>query len=345
MITKVCTFQNINQADLESLLDQYRYGRYVEDKSLPLEQARRLAFDRTWNLFSQPESKSIIVYSDDGQLLGFLLFRLSNWDTEHFGYNVIVIESIMIRRLGYEQVREIADALIKKFLSWCETSQVRFISTRIPALDLPVIHSLEQRRFQYIENWIYNKHDLDKLDEFNRPSYQLRLAESGDQSYMLKYSQEAFSTHRFHADNNFSRDQAESLYRKWIQSAFDDPKQEILVLDIEDKPAAYMIYYKSDLRKYFGLQYAMWKMGLLGPQSRGGGVGTNFFISLMFYHRDQGLDVIDSGLTTRNITSLNLHTKLNFKVITTYVTFHKWLTNPNKPDIRSSTHQDINSIP
>jgi RimJ/RimL family protein N-acetyltransferase len=86
-----------------------------------------------------------------------------------------------------------------------------------------------------------------------------------------------------------------------------------------------MIYYSSDLREYFGLQFAMWKMALLDPMNRNKGLGTDFFIACLHYHREEGLDVVDSGLSIRNLSSLNLHIKLNFKITSTLVTLHKWL--------------------
>ena len=314
----------INRIGLEALISKYNYGRYCEDRSLPLEQSQRLVIDRLLTLITQPGLQSIATYSLSEELLGFLLFRLSEWDSEHFGYNVVIIESIITKSLNYEQELEIVDMLIEKFLTWCETSKIRFASTRIPSLNLPVIHGLERWGFHYIENWIFNKFDLSKLNGFIKQPLSLRIARQNDLDCMLDYSRDAFSTQRFHADAHITSNQANSLYEKWILTAFNDPNQEILVCDIENKPAALMIYYRSDLQQYFGLRFAMWKMALLDPQNRSKGLGTDFFVALMYHHHEEGLDVVDSGLTIRNIASLNLHIKLNFKVINTLVTFHRW---------------------
>ena len=95
-------------------------------------------------------------------------------------------------------------------------------------------------------------------------------------------------------------------------------------MDYEGKPVAFMIYYINDLRKYFNLNYAQWKMGLVDPQKQHKGIGFDFVKALFQFHKDQGVDIIDSGLSIRNIASLNWHNKLNFKIISTLVTFHKW---------------------
>jgi len=314
-----------NKDELESLIRQYKYGRYCEDISLPLESSHRLIMDRLLRQTTEASTQVIEAYSLSEELIGTLFFRKSQWDTEHFGYNVAIIEAIILKRLGYEQELAISEILVEKFLAWCEAEKMHFISAKIPSLDIPVIHSLECRGFHYIENYIENKYDLSRLDSLSKPPYQLRLAQSSDFDLMIDFSRDAFSTQRFHADAHIARDKANSLYEKWIQTAFSDPNQKVLVLDTKNKPVAFMIYYLSDLREYFGLQFAMWKMALLDPMNRAKGIGTGFFIACMYYHREEGLDVVDSGLTIRNLASLNLHNKLNFKITSTLVTMHKWL--------------------
>ena len=86
-----------------------------------------------------------------------------------------------------------------------------------------------------------------------------------------------------------------------------------------------MIYFINDMEKPFNLKFAMWKMALIDPEMRGKKIGLKFFKSLLFYHKQEGLDVVDSGLSLRNLASLNLHNKIGFKVIFTQVTLHKWL--------------------
>jgi L-amino acid N-acyltransferase YncA len=97
------------------------------------------------------------------------------------------------------------------------------------------------------------------------------------------------------------------------------------VHDIDGKPVAFMSYYQSDLSGFFGLRFAMWKMALIAPQCRGAGLGARFFKSLLHYHRTEGLDIVDSGLSMRNTASVNLHNKSGFKRICTLETLDRWL--------------------
>jgi hypothetical protein len=184
---------------------------------------------------------------------------------------------------------------------------------------------LEKAGFRFIESWIYNKYDLRRYSPKPQNHLELRFAKKTDLEYMLAFSKEAFTTQRFHADFHIPYDKAESLYAKWIHTAFDDPKQKILVYDEGNMPCAYMIYYIQDLTTYYDQKFAMWKMALLNPQMTGKGIGSRFFSSVCDYHRTENLDMVDSGLSLRNIVSLNTHIKMNFKVVSTLVSMHLWL--------------------
>ena len=313
----------ISKNDLELLVSQYKYGRYCEDSSLSLESSRLLLQKNISDSLCEKINQHIAVYNS-GNIRGILIFKESPWDTEHFGYKYVIIDYIIVKEYEYSQERYITKLLLKKFNNWCDDTKIRFVSVKIPSLNLPVLHEIENNNFNFIESWIFNKYDLKHLSKTDLTNVKLRQVVQEDQDIMLRYSKGAFSTQRFHADYWIDDKKADLLYEKWIKTAFADPKQDILVMDYEGKPVAFMIYYINDLRKYFNLNYAQWKMGLVDPQKQHKGIGFDFVKALFQFHKDQGVDIIDSGLSIRNIASLNWHNKLNFKIISTLVTFHKW---------------------
>jgi len=315
----------LDQGELEALIGQYKYGRYFEDPSLPREGSERFMLSHLRKLLSRDKGNCVAAFSSSAELLGILLFRLSPWDTEHFDFKVAVIDAMITQELDYDRKVEVASALLQQFHNWCQSEDIRFASIRVPDLDLAVIHSFEQWKFRYIETYIDHKFDLHKMDNFEKTSHELRVALPEDFRMMLEYSQGAFSTQRFHADSNFNRDKADSLYEKWIQTARNDPDQKILVLELENKPAAFMIYWENDLRQYFGRQFIIWKFALLDPANRGKGLGTDFYVALMHQYRSEGFDVVDGGVSMRNRASTRLLNKLGFKTVYALVTFHKWL--------------------
>jgi hypothetical protein len=316
--------ENLN-ATIDNLLQGYRFGRYLEDNDLPYEKSFKLLKDNIHHSLKQESTESILISDSMNNLLGILLFRISDWDTLHFRHKTVLIEQIIIKNANEEEYLKIGDKLLQLFLDWCTMHEVKFVVSKTPSLDLLTIHCLEKAGFRFIESWIYNKYDLRRNKTNSRPPLKLRNAEKRDLNYMLKYSKEAFILQRFHADYHIPFNLAESLYAKWIYSAFNDPKQNILVYDDKNIPCAFMIYYIKDLSEYFNMKFVMWKMALINPDMTGKGIGSQFFASLCDYHRSENMDVIDSGLSLRNFVSLNTHNKVNFKIISTLVTMHLWL--------------------
>ena len=51
---------------------------------------------------------------------------------------------------------------------------------------------------------------------------------------------------------------------------------------------------------------------------------VTFFVALLHLHRAQGHQVVDSAVSLRNLPSLGLHNRLNFKIVSTVLTFHRW---------------------
>lgn len=307
------------------LLQGYRYGRYLEDRDLPYESSLRLVTDKVHQYIDQKSSEAIIFSPSNGNPQGVMLFRISDWDTLHFGQKTVMIDHIIIRKSTEKNHLETGEKLLAQFLDWCSQYGVKFVVSKTPSLDLLTIHCLEKAGFRFMESWIHNKYDLHRNKPRPENHLELRFAEKTDLEYMLEYARDAFHPQRFHADFHIPYDKAESLYSKWIRTAFHDPNQRILVHDIGNLPCAFMIYYLLDLSAYYDQKFAMWKMALLNPQMTGKGIGLRFFSSVCDYHRKEHLDVVDSGISLRNIISLNTHNKINFKVVSTLVTMHLWL--------------------
>jgi hypothetical protein len=315
---------NLSESKLNVLLKKYNFGRYVEDNTFNSVQAKLYLKNILVDYLSIQGNEYILASDEKGLPIGVIFYRKSKWDTDHFGYKVAVIDQLITLQENYNSIKEIATTLLSSFDKWAIENEVKFVTIKVPSKDLGVLHAVESKEFNYIENWIYNHYDLRKLQEDSQGRFLIRYANEEDKDYMIRYSKGAFSTQRFHADKRIKVEQADRLYEKWIVSAFEDVNQEIAVYDHKGVPTAFMIYYKSDLTEYFNCKFAMWKMGLVNPEMAHMGIGNKFVESLFQFHKNENLDIIDSGLSIRNIVSLNWHNKLKFKISSTLVTFHKW---------------------
>lgn len=310
---------------LRVILGNNPYGRYMEDSDLSIEKSVECVAESISKLLTNEKVGIVESLKKNKQVYGILIYSFSDWDSLHFEKRTVTIENILIQSKDYFERKNIASSLLIKFYEWCKSNQINFVVSKISSLDLAVINALERMGFNFVESWIYNKYDLIKHKTKNDSLLHLRPGTENDLDYMLHYSKDAFSSHRFHADKNISYEKSESLYQKWIKSSFEDRNQKILIYDHEGIPSAFMVYYLKDLTSYFNLKFAMWKMALLSPAIKGVGIGTRFFETLLEYHKNEGCDVVDSGLSLRNIISLNLHNKVNFKVTSTLANFHLWI--------------------
>jgi GNAT superfamily N-acetyltransferase len=310
---------------LSEILSHNKYGRYFEDTELPYDKTLLYTIDCIQKLISEKHAEYRIKKSKANTIEGLIIFRKSAWDTEHFEKNTALIDYILVNHKEHNQRNNIAKFLIDSFILWCNQEKIEFIVAKVPSLDLISINVLLHKGFNFIESWIFNKIDLRKYKITNDNLLTLRFAKESDLHYMLEYSKDAYNTQRFHADHHIPYAKAEGLYEKWIKNSINDSNQNILVYDHKGIPSAFMTYYILDLSKYYNLKFAMWKMALINPSLRGQGIGKSFFNSLFDHHIKEGLDIVDSGLSLRNIVSLNTHNKVKFKVVSTLVTLHLWM--------------------
>ena len=316
---------NLDVCD-DALVSRHRFGRYCEDPSLPLEAARRQVAKAARQVLASADASCIEAVDAAGQTVGILLFRSSRWDSEHFGYPCVVIDSVLIGEQEYHARRAIAEALLSALLPWLRAHDTRFTSTRVPALDIAVVHAIQAGGFAFIEAWAFLHQPTAAAPD--RAPCELRRARPEDEPAMLESAKSAYDTQRFHADPRIDPAKADSLYARWIATSFRDPAMTTLVHEHEGRPVAFMTYHQSDLSATVGRTFAMWKMTLIDPIMRGQNLGTRFFQSLVRYHLEEGLDVVDSGVSMRNGASINLHIKCGFRISSTLITFHRWSDPP-----------------
>ena len=310
---------------VHELISSNAYGRFAEDRDIESSIALRLEALSLEGLLKRPDVVVVESKNGIGELDGILLYHHSNWDSSHFSFPVVILDAVIIRYDDYFQRFNIAKELFSGFTADCRTNGVRLVMSKFSSRDLAVIHAGESCGFEFIESWIYNKFDLRKFKVNSEMKIALRVAREEDMPIMQSFARNSFATQRFHADKRIPNEKAEELYQKWIQTSFSDTNQKVLVHDVDGKPAAFAIYFTSNLRSTIGLNFTNWKMALIDPALQGKGLGAHFFHSLFFYHQQEGSDIVDSGLSLRNVASLNLHNKLGFKVTSTLVSMHLWL--------------------
>ena len=317
---------SIADETLGPLVAHHRYGLYGEDYRLPWSQVQLYEMHRLKSMLGHPEAVAWLARDRQGEPAGMLVGRFSPWDTDHFGCPVAILDALI---LGEQEDRNgvaVAGALLEAFESWAGQREIKFAFTRLSARQLPVIHALEGHNFRFIESYITNVFEFHRLGDSPHATMPLRCLEKKDMPAMLAATRDAFATQRFHADPHIPYEKAEALYRKWIQSAYEDPSRDILVADVEGRPALFAICKVEDHRPYLAHRSVTLQMIMFAPEARGKGFGRSFMDAVFRYYQKQHVDVMYSGVTMRNTRSVNWHNKLGFRVIATLLTFHRWFS-------------------
>lgn len=315
--------ESVDSDQLRRLVEQHSYGRYLEDWTLPVDAARRHLFDQLSELPADRDHAHVTVASEDGEPLGLLFLRRSAWDSEVFGFPVGSIDHLLVARQGHDRELEVVRRLLEGFESWREQAGVRFAVIKLPARQLPAVHAAEESGFRYMETWLRNRLDLKTVGDLPAAA-ELRAAAPEEERTMLRWARGAFATQRFHADPHLSRDAAEALYEKWIHDAFRDPDRPVVVAEIDGSPACFIEYRARDLTRRFGLRAAYWRMSVTHPDLRGTGNGPLLWGAFFRHLLEAGFQVLEGGLSLRNLHSANLHARFDFRATGMLVVFHRW---------------------
>jgi len=323
---QVVQFSERSTSDLGPLFAEYGFGRYCHDRFLDIRQSRRLEHDRALAFLRlNPTSSWLAV--DVGKSQGILGMRISQWDTEFWGVKFATLDHLVT--LGSEPERRVVcEHLLRTADAWCEQLDVDFCSARIDGHDVTSLQMLESHGFRYIETTVENYVDLRRKEAAFLPrSSSLRPPRPDEGNSLVTIAQDAFLSHRFYADDRFPRHKVDDMYRLWVENSLRDPEWKTLVLEADGAVRGFITYRIEDLTSYFGLQFAKWRMAALSKSNRGLGYGVVLFRGAMESVRGQ-VQIVDSGLTTRNLHSLNLHTKVGFRTACCSVTLHRWQHEP-----------------
>ncbi|MDG6220478.1 MAG: GNAT family N-acetyltransferase [Candidatus Thermoplasmatota archaeon] len=242
--------------------------------------------------------------------------RISSWDEEHFG---IRMASIYIFK-GNDMA--IIDDMLDYCLKYLRKMGVDFVSTRINSDNMAAIHSFQEFGFKYIETIIWPVLKISHPP----PSGDVRMMTEADLDRVVEIaSTSSFQRSHFHCDNRFPRDMVNSMHAKWVTTSW-EKKQPVAIIDYKGSVAGYFAFRLDDaLSDAMGYRYGRMHNLALDPKFRGRGLGERLFNGTIAIMSEMGVEVIDSGYTSKNHISAKLHTKHGFTSVYDEITMHRWL--------------------
>jgi L-amino acid N-acyltransferase YncA len=270
--------------------------------------------------FLQSDENSIQFFNF-GNSFCLLGLRFSEWDKNHFE---IEMANIFIFYTSGNINRLQSETAISMVIEQLRTKKTQFISVRINGDNLNIIHTLEGYSFKYFENIIWPVKIIDNQQIQLQENVRL-LRENELDKVMNIAKTYQYQRGHYHCDSNFNAERVNSLYAKWVKSAWENGEN-ILVVEHKGKVAGYFISAIDEkLSDHFGYRYGRMKSLALDGQLRGFGLGKKLFEGTCILLRNQGAEVIDSGYSTKNHTSAKLHTQNGFYSVYEEVTMHLWL--------------------
>jgi dTDP-4-amino-4,6-dideoxy-D-galactose acyltransferase len=123
---------------------------------------------------------------------------------------------------------------------------------------------------------------------------------------------------RFYFDSRFSRERCGELYATWIRVSCQDPRQQVLVAEIDGSASGYVsCQLEPD---------GNGRIGLIGvaDHARGRGIGGLLVDSALTWFRAQAVPAVVVTTQARNIAAQRLYQRLCFKTTSVELWFHKW---------------------
>ncbi|MEI6681826.1 MAG: GNAT family N-acetyltransferase [Bacteroidota bacterium] len=264
----------------------------------------------------------ILLKCEQNNDLAVVGCRISKWDLEHFGLNMAGIKVFFAS--PNENGERLKLNLLNECLSLLQEKGIDFVSARIHGDDLLSIHFLENTGFRYYEDIIWPVLRLPSA--MMKVPENLRLMTAGDlDTVKLIASHYQYDRGHFHCDERFPKPLVNTLYSKWVESAF-NRNGTIAVIESEGKVAGYFVFeMDKTLSKHLGYSYGRLQSLALDSTFRGKGLGKALFEGTLAYIKQSGGEFVDSGYATKNHLSARLHYTTGFLPVYEEITMHCWL--------------------
>lgn len=233
------------------------------------------------------------------------------WDSEILGYPVAGIDHLAVHE------PEQADVEFSTFNDWRSREGIRLCSCRVRHDQLLEASFLQRQGFHFIE---LNYHpEVSGLQQLDLPSDGISIERAGalDRDTLVDIAGQVFEHGRFHQDPKLGAEVGNRRYGIWMKNAFAHPAQTVFQCLEQGRVVGFFVV------EYPGESKAYWSLIGLAPGMGGQGLGTRVWQAMMRYHRDEGLQSIQTSISSHNIPILNLYAKLGFRFPLPDVTFHR----------------------
>ena len=271
---------------------------------------------------AQREDARAVALLDGGEVIGICVYRLPQWDLEHFGYPVGRLEHLIGRDA----------ATLDRLVAWADgvagRAGVVFASARLSAEDLASIHALERAGYRFQELILTPWIDLAAWQP--RGESLCRWAVAADEEQLCWIARRSFRFDRFHNDPRFTPRQGDGVYEHWMRDALRGgrPTTRVVVLELNGSLAGFA-HAEAELARPHGIP-DIWRGRLtaMHPDFTGRGLGIRLYHGAFDLAKPEAA-YVSASFPTRNAPVIRMHQKLGSRYSSGgELTLHRWYREP-----------------
>jgi ribosomal protein S18 acetylase RimI-like enzyme len=276
---------------------------------------------------------SILIVKEQDKTVGLLSFERSDWDSDHFGFDISKITHLL--SLGsYHEALNIKEKLISDMLQRSLGALSLHVSTRVNKENLSSIHALEGKSFRLMDVLVTCCFDLRKRQIKNienqisiRPFRQDELPRLKELAWAC-FGYKRVATDRFHADPTLPKEKSDELYVEWLNTLISDPSSEVFVAESDGNPVGFNVCtLNKPLNERLGVRFGTVVLTAVKPSERRKNAATSLLSHSLNWFNGK-VDIVETGGQVSNYAILRAWWKLGFKIIKSQCTFH-WSVLPD----------------
>jgi len=321
----IINLKNENPYVIAPIIETYRYKPYWYIPDVKEESSRALLFhqlESTWG----HESTYILGAMIDGSLSGFLHMNRLDWDSEHFGIEIVRINHIVVSP-KVKDSNWVLEALLKAALAELIKYGITAVHTRIALDEIRLIQLLERFGFRLMDVQVTYYFDLRKQNIIALVDKCLiRAYQDSDKETLIELARSAYTLDRFHSDPYLSKEKCDELHAQWIKNSCEGHiAAHVLVVEVNGEPVGYTTcVLHGDYGGLLNLRIGGMILSAVDPKARGRGCYTSMINGGLRWFKDK-VDVVYLGTQVNNYPVQLAWAKLGFRIAQASASMHLWL--------------------
>lgn len=213
-----------------------------------------------------------ITVQDGHKSLGFAVFRKSTFDSNVLNRKVGKVDYIAYSpEISEKKLTQLVSRLISSFKS----ADLDYVTCRVPARNLRLIHELEKMGFVIVDQYLVMLKDMEDQLVKSQEDLTIRPADESDIIELQESIAPTFRYSRFFRDNILSEDSAIRMHAEWIKnSVLKKVADCVFVADIEKVPVGFVsVEVDGDIEEHLGIKIGHIPLIGINPVYRGRKLG------------------------------------------------------------------------